>query len=118
MVLCALIIGGCASRPPGDASARDLEEMKRTSRAYVEAWLSNDAEAVMATFVAEPVLSPSGLSFIEGQESAREFWWPEGSPPTIVTRFEAEELEAGGSGNIGYVRGTFTLGFEWDGRPF
>lgn len=117
-MLCALTLVGCASTPAGDLSGDDTEQIRASSRAYLEAWLSNDPEAVMATFVAEPVLSPSGLPFMEGQAAARSFWWPEGSPPATVTRFEADDLEVGGSGSLGYVRGHFTLVFEWGGETF
>ena len=72
----------------------------------------------MATFVAEPVLSPSGLPFLEGQAAARGFWWPDGSPPTTVTEFEYEELEARGSGDIGFVRGTYNLRFDYNGNTY
>lgn len=81
----------------------------------MQAWLSNDADAVMATFVDEPVLSPSGRPFLEGDEAARSFWWPEQSPPTTVRRYDHEELEVRASGNLGYVRGNFILVFEFDG---
>lgn len=112
----AVVVAGCTSTAVNDVSGEDLAEMKRAARAYSEAWLSNDPEAVMATFVSEPVLSPSGLPFLEGQAAARGFWWPEGSPSARVTKFEYEELEASGSGNIGYVRGHYTLDFEYDGN--
>jgi ketosteroid isomerase-like protein len=58
------------------------------------------------------------LPFLEGQKAARSFWWPEGDPPTTVTRFETDELEVGGSGDMGYVRGTFVLEFEYDGNVY
>ena len=92
--------------------------MKRSSRAYAEAWLLNDAAAVMATFVPELILSPSGLPFLEGQAAARAFWWPEGSPSTTVTGFESEELEASGSGDLGLVRGIYSLAFEYEGKTY
>ncbi len=111
-------LAGCTSTTAYDVSGEDLTEMKNAARAYSEAWLTNDPEAVMATFVSDPVLSPSGLPFLEGQAAARGFWWPEGSPPTIVTQFDYEELEASGSGNIGYVRGVYALAFEYDGSKY
>jgi ketosteroid isomerase-like protein len=113
----SLVLISCGS-DSDTVSGEDLETMRSASRAYMEAWLSNDPEAVMATFEPEPVLSPSGLPFLEGQEAARGFWWPEGSPPTTVTTFDYRQLEARASGDIGYVRGTHTLVFEYAGKTY
>lgn len=97
-----------------DLDDADLKAMRDAANSYAEAWLTNDADAVMATFVDEPVLSPSGLPYLEGQDAARKFWFPADSPPTTVTEFVMLELEASGSGNLGFVRGTFRLAFEYD----
>ncbi len=102
----------------GDLDDSDRQEMRDAARLYANAWLSNDADTVMATFVDEPVLSPSGLRYLEGQEAARAFWFPADGPATKVTAFELNEIEASGSGNIGYVRGTFRLVFEYDGANY
>jgi len=92
--------------------------MKVAARAYTEAWLTNEPDAVMGTFVSEPVLSPSGLPYLVGKQAARDFWWPADAPPATVTQFELEELEADGSGDIGYVRGTYTLVFDYEGETY
>ena len=107
---------GCLTGTPAELTMQELDEIRDASRAYTEAWLSNDPEAVMSTFVADPVLAPSGLPFLEGQAAARSFWWPEGGPLTTVTRFETDEIEVAGSGNLGYARGTFVLEFEYGGN--
>lgn len=109
---------GCRTGQAELETANDLEQMKKASRAYAEAWLSNDEEAVMATLVPQPVLSPSGRPFLEGQEAARNFWFPKDTPPARVLKFETSELEAKISGPLGFVRGTFTLVFEWDRSTF
>lgn len=93
----------------------DLKAMRAAAEAYADAWLTNDADAVMATFVDEPVLSPSQLPYLEGQDAARAFWFPADSPPTKISEFTMTAIEASGSGNLGYVRGTFRLAFEYDG---
>ena len=96
----------------------DLSAMRTAARAYADAWLTNDADTVMATFVNEPVLSPSGLPYLEGQNAARAFWFPADSPSTEVTEFKLMEIEVSGSGNLGYVRGTFSIAFEYDGSSY
>ncbi len=102
----------------GDLDDSDLQAMRDAASLYADAWLSNDANTVMATVVDEPVLSPSGLRYLEGQEAARAFWFPADGPATNVTAFMLNEIEASGSGNIGYVRGTFRLTFEYDGSSY
>lgn len=101
-----------------DLDDTDLVRMREAARSYADAWLTNDADTVMATFVDEPVLSPSGLPYLEGQNAARAFWFPVDAPLTQVTDFELTEIEISGSGNLGYVRGTFRLGFEYDGSNY
>ena len=114
-LLFALMFGHAVAYELDDA---DLNAMRTAARAYADAWLTNDADTVMATFVNEPVLSPSGLPYLEGQNAARTFWFPADSPSTKVTEFELMEIEVSGSGNLGYVRGTFSLAFEYDGSSY
>ena len=107
----------------GNAMAQDLVDadlsaIRDAARSYADAWLTNDADTVMATFVDEPVLSPSQLPYLEGQEAARAFWFPADSPPTKVAEFTMTEIEVYGSGDLGYVRGTFRLAFEYDGSNY
>ena len=107
----------------GDAVAEGLDDadiiaMREAAKSYADAWLTNDADTVMATFVEEPVLSPSGLGYLEGQDAARAFWFPADSPATKVTAFELTEIEFSGSGNLGYARGTFRLAFEYAGSNY
>ena len=53
-----------------DLDDADLERMREAARSYADAWLTNDADTVMATFVDELVLSPSGLAYLEGQNAS------------------------------------------------
>lgn len=107
----------------GDAMAQqlntaDLESLQKVVDAYAGAWLTNNADTVMSVFADEPVLSPSGLPYLEGRKAARNFWFPPDSPATRVTDFDMTTLEASGSGNLGFVRGTFRLAFEYDGSKY
>ena len=114
-LLIAILSGNAVAEELDDG---DLTAMRDAARSYADAWLTNDADTVMATFVDEPVLSPSGLPYLEGQDAARNFWFPAGSPTTKVTDFELTEIEVSGSGDLGYVRGTFSLAFEYDGSSY
>ena len=114
-VLIASNVGTAVAHDLNDA---DLNAMRAAAESYADAWLTSDADTVMATFVDEPVLSPSQLPYLEGQDAARAFWFPADSPPTKVSEFTMTEIEASGSGNLGYVRGTFRLAFEYDGSDY
>ena len=114
-VVFALLFGNAVAEGLSDA---ELKAMRESARSYADAWLTSDADTVMATFVDEPVLSPSGLPYLEGQDAARAFWFPAESPSLKVTTFTTTEIEASGSGDLGYVRGTFHLAFEYDGSDY
>ena len=118
-LLVVIVIGNLL----GAANAQDLDDaepkaMRHAAKSYADAWLTNDADTVKATFVHEPVLSPSGLPYFEGRDATRAFWFPADAPPTRVTEFTVNEIEAAGSGDLGYVRGTFRLAFEYDGSNY
>ncbi len=119
VLLCGLAsssMGGCAAERPGPGPAADARSLEEADRAYADAWLANDPERVMATLTGDAVIVPSGLEAIRGAEAIRRFWWPAGAPATTVTEFTTVQHESGRSGDLAYVRGSFTLGFEDDGR--
>lgn len=113
----AVLLSGCVQDRVALTQA-DLDKIRDADRAYAEAWLSNDSSAVMATMGSEPVIVPSGMPAIEGNEAIRDFWWPEDAPLTTVHRFDLEQHESGGQGDFAYVRGTFLLAFEYAGRDY
>ena len=67
-----------------------------------------------------PGASVSGKSHeaVEGEAAIREFWFPPDAPPTVVTELTLDQREFGGEGDVGWVRGAFTLGFESDGASY
>ena len=99
-------------------SSSETAAVRTASRAYASAWLTNDPEQVMATLTDDAVLSPSGNRFIEGTEAIREFWWPKDSPPSTISEFVMADREVSGFGDLAYVRGTFSLEFDYDGKAY
>ena len=63
----------------GDRAAVEI-----TTRAYVEAWLANDPERVMATLLPDATIMPSGLPAIHGAPAIRRFWFPSTGAVTRV----------------------------------
>jgi uncharacterized protein (TIGR02246 family) len=83
---------------------------------YGAAWRANDPARVLANFTDDAVLMPHhGVEPVAGTDAIRRFWWPEGSPPTTVTRFDRTIDEIVGAGDFAFVRGHFTLEFRTSG---
>ena len=114
--VCLLMAGsGCSNARPVSLSAEEIETIMAADQAYATAWLANEPERVMATLTDDAALVPSGMEVMEGADDIRAFWWPPDSPLTTVIEFSLVQQEAGGSGDVGFVRGSFLLAFEYDG---
>jgi ketosteroid isomerase-like protein len=109
---------GCSVYKTDPVSPEVLDEVKSADRSYATAWLTSDREEVMNTLTPDAVIVPSGMPAIVGTEVIRQFWWPSGGPPTKVTEFTLVQHDAGGHGDLGFVRGTFSLGFVYDGTTY
>lgn len=112
----ALTLHGCWSGEP--LGPESLNAMKAAQMRYPVAWMTNNPTEVMNTLTDNPIIVPSGMSAIEGAEAARAFWWPAGDTPAIVTRFDMVQEHAEGHGDLGYVRGTFILEFDYQGESY
>lgn len=115
-VFAACFLAACS--PSNELADADRDAIRTAALSYSAGWLTNDADEVMRPFVDEPVLSPSGMPWLEGQQSARDFWFPADGASTTVHRFDQVVLETGGSGDLGFVRGTFELEFDYDGTAY
>ncbi len=108
---------GCAKAPqPGDEpSLRALDD------AYVEAWLTQDPgdqeKAVLALFAKDAVIMPGGgLPPEDGINNLKNFWFPDGAPPTNVTHFTHEIDAVDVSGDLGILSGRYTLSFTYENQ--
>ena len=69
----------------------------------------------MRLVAADAVFIPHhGDAPFEGAKAIRENYWPSGSTGTPIDTFDREATEVGGSGNMGFVRGRFTLEFTFE----
>lgn len=123
--LLMLLLSACFPGPPSDTtaepvglSAEDSTAVAAADRAYAEAWLTNEADAVMATLGPDPVIVPSGMAAIAGAEAIRDFWFPPDAATTTVHRFDLDQAEVDGAADIAYARGSFTLAFDYDGATY
>lgn len=110
-------VPGASDRSEG-LTAEQEEAVMAADWAYAEAWLTNEPDAIMRTLSDDAVIVPSGEPAIEGPEAIREFWWPADGPPTTVTGYAVRQQEAGGQPGFAYVRGTYSLSFDYDGALF
>lgn len=107
-----LALGGAGS-PDDEAAVRAAYE------AYVDAWLANDREAVLATVAENVVLMPTSLAPVEGRAAAEAFWFPADGPATTVTAYESEIDQVRLAGDTAVVRARSIMTFTWeqDGEP-
>lgn len=96
----------------------DREAVAAADLSYAEAWLANDADSIMATLTQDAVIIPSGMDAIEGQEAIRTFWFPPDSRAATVNEYRLDQAEVNGSADLAYVRGSFTLAFDYDGDSY
>jgi ketosteroid isomerase-like protein len=116
--LAAVVLVASTSSWAQVLSPDDQSAIRANIRAYRDAWLKGDANAVMATLGENAVLLPSGLSPVVGEQAIRAFWWPASSPPTKVLAMELEIEETAGESSVAYVwgRGSLRFSSQQDGR--
>ncbi len=96
-------------------SPQEAERVVAACEAFRQAWLANDAEAVMATLTPEAVIVPHhGVPPQAGARAIRDFWWPAGGPPSAVLDFTQTVDETGGSGELAYARGRFHVRYRYE----
>ncbi len=97
-------------------SPAELEAVKAARQAYVDAWLANDADAVMATLTEDAILLPHhGGDPVMGAEAIRAWWFPPDGAATMVTHFGNTVTGVEGHGIMGVVWGRAELVWEYEG---
>lgn len=98
-----------------ELSDADREQVREVGERFVEAWLLDAPQSVMATLDDDATLIPHhGAAPVVGETAIRAFWWPPGGPPVAVVEFQQSYEEISGDGNLAYARGRFELAFEMD----
>lgn len=114
VLLASGAVAGCSASVSVESADRDLEAVRAVADAYVDGWLQNDADAVMATLAPDAVLLPQGSAPVQGTEAIRAFWWPANGPTTRVTRYASSIDDLKADGDLAYVRGVAELTFTWE----
>ena len=94
----------------------DISALRALDQSYATEWIEADADGVMALFTEDATLVPHhGDDPIKGHEAIRNFWFDPDYPPTVVPNWTREPAEFFISGDVGVVRGTARLVWEYDG---
>lgn len=118
LVLVNALLASCGPEAPDKRplGPEDAAAVRRISEEYGRAWLADDTAAVMALFTEDAVLIPHlGNPQLVGKAAIRDHFWPPGSPPARVIRFERRSLEVRGIGATAWDRGSYTLAFVYAG---
>jgi uncharacterized protein (TIGR02246 family) len=109
-VVLAFTLVGAGEECPAKLSTAEAAKIEAVHQAYSRAWLQSDEAGVLRLFTDDAVIMPHhGGEPRVGIAAIKAFWFPTGTPPTQITKFELRTDEIGGSGDFGYARGRFTL---------
>lgn len=98
------------------AESADISALRALDQSYATRWIEGDADGVMALFTEDATLVPHhGDDPIKGHEAIRNFWFNPDYPPTVIPNWTREPAEFFISGDVGVVRGTARLVWEYDG---
>ena len=112
LTIIALAFGQAATA--GDD--HDQAALRALDQAYATAWMSGDADEVMALFTEDATLVPHhGDTPVKGHDAIRDGWFNPDYAPTVVLESVREPAEIFVSGDIGVVRGRSRLVWEYEG---
>ncbi len=114
-ILLVLVIMAASSSASADES-EDILALRALDQSYAKGWKEGDADKVMALFTEDATLVPHhGDEPIKGHAAIRNFWFNPDYPPTVVPFWTRKPEEFFISGDVGVVRGTARLVWEFDG---
>jgi ketosteroid isomerase-like protein len=98
-------------RPTAPQTFGDRAAAEATTRAYRDAWMSNDPDRVMATLTDDAVIYPSTLAPIAGAAAIRQFWFPTSGPASRVVGMELTIDSVHVDGDTAITSGSGSLTF-------
>ena len=111
-----VVIIMAASNPLLAVESEDITSLRALDQSYATEWLEGDADGVMALFTDDATLVPHhGDDPIKGHAAIRNFWFDPAYPPTVIPSWAREPAEFFISGDVGVVRGTARLVWEFNG---
>ncbi len=108
----ALTFSACPAPEVGPLSEQDVEAIRSTREAYVQAVLAGDSGATVAQFTEDAVLMPPNQPLVEGRPDIGAWY-----TPFTVTEYTVTEAQVDGRGGLAYDRGTYSVTFSTEGMP-
>lgn len=104
-------------------SADDTAALATLDQAYVDGWKQDgaalQASAIMPLLTDDAVIMPGrGTEPRRGTSAIRDFWFPEGAPPTIILDFERTPLAITIDNDLGVISGRYRMRFAYDNSTY
>ena len=100
IVSAAFLLSACGEDPAPDTAA-DIQAMRDTVNAFVEAFAAGDAAAAVALFAEDAIVMPSNDVDLIGHEAMLNYWAPGFVNSTIDLSVDIKSVEA--SGDLGFM---------------
>ncbi|MEO1655349.1 MAG: nuclear transport factor 2 family protein, partial [Bacteroidota bacterium] len=119
-----LILSNCQEKNPLEAddrvfSAEDRHAIEKMREAYTQSWKDNDATTLLSLFWEDATIIPHhGDQPIQGKDQIRDFWFPQGAPPTQIQTFTSDIQQVDGDNQWAYIRGRQKLAFAYKGKSY
>lgn len=102
LLVLMLVMPCCSAASP----AEDEQTARAVVERYRQAWLANDAQAVLATFRSDGILlAPGHPAPIVGRQQIHSYWWPAGGAATEITAFEMTIDRVDVASDLAFVSG-------------
>ncbi len=108
----ALTFSACPAPQVGWLSEEDVEAIRSTREAYVQAVLAGDSAATVAQFTEDAVLMPPNQPLVEGRSDIGAWY-----ASFTVTELTVTEAQVDGRDRLAYDRGTYSVTFSTEGMP-
>ena len=116
-VLCLLLAPIALAQsadPVTSGEVADIEAILVQSRAFSEAYVQGDIDALVNVYAEDGIAAAGGRDFVRGHEALRDFWaLPEGR---VVTRHAATPVELHVEGDLAYDWGYYEGAVTQDGE--
>ena len=106
-----LVLAACTQAPsaPADSRAADEKALRDQDAASLAAWNSKDPEKVVALYADDATMVIPNAPAIHGKEAMRSGLKEALADPNFKLDFSPTGAEASKSGDLGYVKGTYTV---------
>jgi ketosteroid isomerase-like protein len=114
----ALLLSSCAPQPAADQSAAAISAIRAADAAWLKVFAARDTNATVAAVEATGSVLAPNAPIATGPDAIRALFAGFYSLPGLTIHWEAADVQAARSGELGYSRGAYELGFtDPKGKP-